>query len=102
MIRTKSNSPLLPALTLRVVLSLCCLSWAAAAAAPVRVETGVVEGVLAADPSVTVYRGIPFAAPPVGELRWRPPEAAAAWQGVRKADHFSAACTQAPVRSLGP
>jgi para-nitrobenzyl esterase len=74
----------------------------AAAAAPVRVETGVVEGVPAADPSVTVYRGIPFAAPPVGDLRWRPPEAAAAWQGVRKADHFSAACTQAPVRPLGP
>src|ERR1019366_6912477 len=102
MIRTRSSSPPLPALTLRVVLSLCCLSWSAAAAAPVRIETGAVDGVPAADPSVTVYRGIPFAAPPVGDLRWRPPEAAAAWQGGRKADGFTAACIQDPVRSLGP
>jgi para-nitrobenzyl esterase len=102
MIRARSSTPRLPAHTLRAVLLVCCLSWSAAAAAPVRIDTGSVEGVPAADPAVTVYRGIPFAAPPVGDLRWRPPEAAAAWQGVRKADHFSAACIQDPVRSLGP
>jgi para-nitrobenzyl esterase len=102
MIRTRSSSLLLPALTLRVVLMMCCLSFSAAAAAPVRIETGAVDGVPASDPSVTVYRGIPFAAPPVGDLRWRPPEPAAAWNGVRKADQFAAACIQDPVRSLGP
>src|ERR1022692_3407685 len=102
MIRASSSSSLLPALPLRAVLLVCCLSLSAAPAAPVRIDTGSVEGVPAADPSVTVYRGIPFAAPPVGDLRWRPPEAAAAWQGVRKANQFSAACIQDPVRSLGP
>src|ERR1019366_5835964 len=102
MIRTRSSSPLLPALTLRAVLLVYCLSFSAAAAAPVRIDTGAVDGVPTADPSVTVYKGIPFAAPPVGDLRWRPPEAAAAWQGVRKADQFSAACIQDPVRCLGP
>src|ERR1039458_2890036 len=96
MIRTRSSNSWLPALTLRAVLMVCCLSFSAAAAAPVRIETGLVDGVPASDSPVTVYKGIPFAAPPVGDLRWRSPEAAAAWQGVRKADQFSAACIQDP------
>jgi para-nitrobenzyl esterase len=52
------------------------------------VETGVVEGIPAADPRITVFKGIPFAAPPVGELRWRAPQPAKPWVGVLKADHF--------------
>ena len=55
-----------------------------AISAPVKVEGGLLEGV--AVDGITVYKGIPFAAPPVGELRWRPPQAAAAWVGVRTAD----------------
>src|ERR1035441_10939638 len=102
MIRTWSSSSWLPALTLRAVLLVCCLSFSAVLFGSVRIETGAVEGVPASDPAVTVYRGIPFAAPPAGDLRWRRPEVAAAWQGVRKADRFSAACIQDPVRSLGP
>ena len=102
MIQARSNRPLLPVCTPSVALLLTCLSFSAAAAAPVRIETGLVQGVPADDPSVTVYKGIPFAAPPLGDLRWRPPEPAAAWQRVRKADQFSAACIQDPVRSLGP
>src|SRR5262245_49308430 len=65
---------------------------------PVRVETGLVTGVPGKFPEVRVFKGIPFAAPPVGDLRWRPPQAPASWQGVRAADAFSANCMQ---RSAG-
>jgi len=41
-----------------------------------------------------VYRGVPFAAPPVGDLRWKAPQPAAKWQGVRQAAEFSNACWQ--------
>ncbi|MUI15439.1 carboxylesterase family protein [Massilia dura] len=57
-------------------------------------ETGLVTGMPGRDPAVMVYRGIPYAAPPVGALRWRPPAPAVAWQGVRKADRFGHACPQ--------
>ena len=43
------------------------------------------------------FLGIPFAAPPVGDLRWKPPIPAAKWEGVRKATEFGARCVQAPV-----
>ena len=46
---------------------------------PVRVEGGLVQGT--SEEGLAVYRGIPFAAPPVGELRWRAPQPAATWSG---------------------
>ena len=57
----------------------------------------VAQGELAGktEGSVAAYLGIPFAAPPVGENRWRPPEKPASWKGERKADRFSASCRQA-------
>lgn len=55
--------------------------------APVMTEYGLVQGV--AENGLTVYRGIPFAAPPVGELRWRGPQPAAKWDGVRAATKFA-------------
>jgi para-nitrobenzyl esterase len=60
---------------------------------PVRVDTGSVAGIPGKDPSVRIFKGIPFAAPPVGDLRWRAPQPAAKWEGVRMADHFSPTCT---------
>src|SRR6478736_2324360 len=54
---------------------------------PVATESGLVRGVVEKD--LTVYRGIPFAAPPVGDLRWRPPQPAATWEGVRDAAKFA-------------
>jgi len=60
--------------------------------APIRVEGGMVQGTL--ENGLTVYRGIPFAAPPVGDLRWRPPQPAAPWDGIRQADKFAPACWQ--------
>ena len=57
-----------------------------ALAQPVRIETGLIEGIQSG--SSTVYKSIPFAAPPVGELRWRAPQPAPPWNGVRRADKF--------------
>ena len=58
----------------------------------VRVESGELQGVV--DDGVASFRGIPFAAPPVGGLRWRPPQPAAPWTGVRQAAEFGADCMQ--------
>ncbi|HLH52090.1 MAG TPA: carboxylesterase family protein [Verrucomicrobiae bacterium] len=54
---------------------------------PVRVEQGLLQGI--AEDGLRIYRGIPFAAPPVGELRWRAPEPAPKWDGVREAVKFA-------------
>ena len=66
-----------------------------AIAAPVKTDSGLVEGTI--EGNLAVYRGIPFAAPPVGELRWRAPQPIAKWSGVGKADKFAKACMQAVV-----
>lgn len=60
----------------------------------VRVENGWVSGVPGRDAAITVFKGIPYAAPPTGALRWRPPQPPLRWQGVRKADQFGAGCPQ--------
>src|ERR1039457_5447021 len=59
---------------------------AAQTPAPVKVEGGLVQGT--SEEGLTVYRGIPFAVPPVGDLRWRPPQPAAKWEGVRQTTKF--------------
>src|SRR5260370_39465589 len=57
----------------------------------VRIDTGALAGVVGAtQPTVRVFKGIPFAAPPLGENRWRAPQPAAKWDGVRNADAFRA------------
>lgn len=66
---------------------------------PVRIETGLLEGVPDTEHAVVAFEGIPYAAPPVGNLRWREPRPAAKWDGVRKADKFGAACPQPPSPS---
>ena len=62
-----------------------------------KVEQGLLQGTKEA--GLTVYRGVPFAAPPVGDLRWRAPQPAARWEGVRPADKFAPQCVQG---SFGP
>lgn len=64
-------------------------------------EDGPISGV-ADSQNVTFYKGIPFAAPPVGDLRWRPPQPVARWTRVRKADHFANACFQIQDHSRLP
>jgi para-nitrobenzyl esterase len=55
--------------------------------APIKVEQGLVQGT--SEDGLTVYKGIPFAAPPVGELRWKAPQPAAKWSGVKEATKFA-------------
>jgi len=68
----------------------------------VTTASGRVTGIAGTNPAITVYRGIPFAAAPVGDLRWRPPQPAAAWDGVRVADAYCASCVQELRRSYLP
>jgi para-nitrobenzyl esterase len=77
-------------------------SLAAAISQPVKVDGGLVSGVSDRDPSIMTFKGIPFAAPPVGDLRWRAPKQVAPWTGVRRADKFSASCIQNIVAERKP
>jgi para-nitrobenzyl esterase len=66
---------------------------AAAIPEQVRIDTGLLAGVSGStNPNVRVFKGIPFAAPPLGPNRWKAPQPAAKWDGVRKADAFGAPC----------
>jgi para-nitrobenzyl esterase len=88
-------------------LAVVFLFLAGAGGAPVRGQAAdavvsVEGGKLAGAPSplgdeVMVYRGVPFAAPPVGDLRWRPPQPAPAWEGVRDATEAGPACMQRAI-----
>jgi para-nitrobenzyl esterase len=79
------------------LLAACGLAEQAAAASDtVRIDSGRVRGERGAD--VDVFRGIPFAAPPVGEFRWRAPQPVAPWREVRDAKAFGNACVQPPPR----
>ena len=62
-----------------------------------RTANGVLEGVISADGKVRTFKGIPFAAAPVGPLRWKAPQPAAPWTGVRKAAEYGPRCMQAPI-----
>ena len=64
-----------------------------------RTAQGVLEGVVSADGKVRTFKGIPFAAPPVGPFRWKAPQPVQPWTGVRKATEYPARCMQAPIYS---
>ena len=66
------------------------------AANPLQIKTdkGKVEGAYTVDQKVMAFKGIPFAAPPVGDLRWKPPQPAAKWKDVRATKDFGSHCIQ--------
>jgi para-nitrobenzyl esterase len=84
-----------------VVLALAIVP-AIISAAPdvVRIDTGQISGTI--DNGVRVFKGIPFAAPPVADLRWKAPQPVAPWNGVRAADTFGAECMQIPYPPTSP
>ncbi len=61
---------------------------------PVKLHEGMISGAATSSPDVRVFKGIPYAAPPVGDLRWRAPKPAVHWEGTRKADEFGPVCMQ--------
>jgi para-nitrobenzyl esterase len=89
-ITAKRVGPLLRALCL------CGIAGTALADAPVvHIDSGPVRGQARA--AVAAFKGIPFAKPPLGELRWRPPQAPVAWHEVRDATAFGPDCLQVPL-----
>src|SRR5262245_55021472 len=85
---------------LRFIVTAISMTLVAEAAGAQQVHTrqGDVTGVAAQ--GVVAYKGIPFAAPPVGELRWRAPQQPARWSGIRKSSEYGPACPQ-PDRDDG-
>lgn len=80
-------------------LALAAAPQALAAEPKVKIDSGTLVG--AEENGVRVFRGVPFAAAPVGDLRWRPPQPVKAWNGERQAKSFGAPCMQ-PIRPQAP
>ena len=83
-----------PFISLAFVTITLAAGSALAASGEVKIDTGKLKGVTAE--GVTSFKGIPYAAPPVGDLRWRPPQAVKPWAGVRPASEYGADCMQLP------
>ncbi len=69
----------------------------------IKLDTGYISGTTASHAGQTIYlyKGIPYAAPPTGELRWKPPQPAAPWSGVRECTEFSVQAAQYPDPNAG-
>jgi para-nitrobenzyl esterase len=79
------------------MLLLAVPAWAADRVPMVQVDSGRLSGIHDAAAGLDEFRGIPYAAPPVGALRWKPPQPVTPWTGVRRADHFGPRCMQRPL-----
>src|ERR1700730_11663592 len=84
----------MPPTRLLFLLALTTTVVTAAVNDPIRLDTGMISGVAGNSPEVRVYKGIPFAAPPLGDLRFRAPQPPAKWEGTRLADQFGPMCMQ--------
>jgi Carboxylesterase type B len=91
-----------------VALAIVCLLEGTSLIAQVLTQSGTVEGTASKDGKILIYKGIPYAAPPVGELRWKEPQPAPKWEGVKKATEFGSRCMQGRIyedmvfRDAGP
>ena len=83
-----------------VTVAVLSMTSVAAPTTPVSIDGGTIVGTT--DRGVRVFKGIPYAAPPVGELRWKPPQPVVPWRGTRDASAFGAECpqTQYPASSI--
>ena len=86
----------------KIVLCIVCLMAAIAWGQQpvVKVEGGQIQGIPSASSGIIVFKGIPYAAPPVGDLRWKRPQPVVKWKGVKVADTFSNICWQ-PGNAVG-
>jgi para-nitrobenzyl esterase len=85
------SSLLLVTLVLLSTIAISCAPSSVALKDPIKIDTGLISGTTVGD--VHIYKGIPYAAPPVGDLRWKPPQPVAPWQGVKECTKFG----QAPM-----
>src|SRR5437762_2798636 len=85
--------------TLFLITVLMVMALAAVASAQERVKTanGIVEGTTDKSTGVRMFKGVPFAEPPVGDLRWKSPQAVKNWQGARQTVQFGPRCMQRPI-----
>ena len=84
--------------TIATLLSLIAFSVFAAERPVVKIDTGSLQG--AVEYNMQIFRNIPYAAPPVGDLRWRPPQPALSWSGMRDASKFGESCPQQYIKNL--
>jgi para-nitrobenzyl esterase len=96
--RTPRTPAYAPGLLLALIIAVSCLRPALGQIQIVQVTGGQLEGVV--KDGVASFKGIPFAAPPIGELRWKPPQPLKPWSGARKADAFGPAPMQNRALSL--
>ena len=73
------------------------LAGSATAADRVKTSNGIIEGTGPQSSGVRIFKGIPFAEPPTGDLRWKPPQPVKNWKGVRQAVQFGPRCMQHPI-----
>jgi para-nitrobenzyl esterase len=83
-----------------LVASLLVAAPAAAKEPTAKIEGGIIEGII--ESGLRIFRGIPYAAPPVGNLRWRDPQPVKPWSGTRLAKSFAASCQQDEGKPFGP
>ena len=89
--------PLSPLVAIAAVAGLIAAATATLPAAntePVRIDAGSISGTTGSSGEIRAFKGIPFAAPPVGALRWKAPQPVAHWDGVRKAEDVGPRCMQ--------
>lgn len=82
---------------MKTIYAFAIFSVALHASDGVKTANGVLEGTVNPGTGIRMFKGVPFAAPPVGDLRWKEPQPAKDWTGVRKADQFGPRCSQRPV-----
>jgi para-nitrobenzyl esterase len=83
------SSFLLVALVLLSTIAVACAPASVPLKDPIKIDSGLISGTTVGD--IHIYEGIPFAAPPIGDLRWKPPQPVAPWQGVKECTKFSPA-----------
>lgn len=83
-------------------LMICCVTLISCTQGPAKIsvdsvqtENGLISGMTGADPEVMVFKGVPYAAPPVGDLRWKTPQPVESWEGVRECTAFGPNAMQA-------
>ncbi len=89
-------------LFLSAVLSVAAMAACSPANPVLQIEGGQIQGVESSVKGVYIYKGIPFAAPPVGDLRWKEPQAVIPWEGIKVADTFGPGAMQAKHDSSNP